>query len=203
MTQHCWAWPLPVSREGPDPAGRSTTYDDGDRLALVHDCRSPENAAVSGVAVDEWRALGCDAEQLADERVGLAVAVAVDRDECLGEQVVEGDGEQVDQTVDRGAGRAADSGLILEAQDRAGAGRFEVFFEAPVNLVRCRVAGKPGVGVAHYSGILHGGLQHGLGVLPAGADGDPAGLVEQRVDRHYLNGPIERQRVLKPGLRRK
>jgi len=42
------------------------------------------NPAVAGVAVDERRALRGNTEQLADERVSLAVAVLVDVEERLG-----------------------------------------------------------------------------------------------------------------------
>jgi len=151
-----------------------------------------QGAAVSGVAVDERRPLGCHAEDLADERVGLAVAVAVHREQQLGEQVISGDGEQVDQAVDRGARRPGHTGVVLEGQDDAGPRRLECFLQWAERLIGCGVAGQPGVGPADHAGVLHRGQQDRLGVLPAGADGDPAGLVPQRRHRHDLHWPIER-----------
>ena len=81
------------------------------------------HTTVASISIYERRPLGGDAEDLPDERVGFAVAVAVDRDQRLGEQVIEGGGEQVDQAVDRGAGRTIHPGLVLERQDHARPGR--------------------------------------------------------------------------------
>ena len=167
--------------------------------------RSPQDPAVAGVAVDERGSLRRHHEDLANERVGHTVAVAVHVEQGLGENVVGSRGEQVEQTIRGGARRTIHPGLILKGQDDAGPGWLEQLAErlaeharvrggvtrAAVDAARAGRLTEPGVGVADDAGIFHHRRQNRLGVLPPGSDRHPAGLIEQRPHRHHLDGPCE------------
>nr|WP_236732127.1 hypothetical protein [Mycolicibacterium peregrinum] len=161
---------------------------------------APVGAAIADVAVHERWPLRRDTEQLADQRIGLAVTVTVDREQCLGDQIVCGGSEQVDQAVDRGAGRAGDARVVLERQDHARTRRDQDLAEVLAEHLDIRrgITRQPGVRVADDTAVLHDRRQNGFRVLPPCGDRAPTRLVENRVDRHDLDRPIQRRDILKP-----
>ncbi|SKU52770.1 Uncharacterised protein [Mycobacteroides abscessus subsp. abscessus] len=107
------------------------------------------------VAVCVGGGLGCYAEQLADERIGDAVAVLVQRDDRRCQKVIQCCCDEVHGAVDERPRGTADARVVLVGQDDAGPFRAEQFGEFwAKHGVWGRICGQPRVGAACHARVL-------------------------------------------------